>query len=91
MAQKNSKIYSTKFKEQILQECIETNNYNAVARKHNIPASTVYTWLRKLKNKDTIKTEKSHKAIKKELADAKLENEILKELLKKTQQLWLKD
>ena len=45
----------------------------------------------KLKNKDTIKTEKSHKAIKKELADAKLENEILKELLKKTHQLWLKD
>ena len=87
MTRKNGQNYSPEFKEQILQECIETNNYNAVSRKHDIPASTVYTWLRKLKNKDTIKTEKSHKAIKKELADAKLENEILK----KTHQLWLKD
>ena len=91
MARKNTQTYREEFKKQLLQECIETNNYNAVARKHDIPASTVYTWLRKLKNKDTIKTEKSHKAIKKELADAKLENEILKELLKKTHQLWLKE
>ncbi|MBU3934403.1 transposase [Patescibacteria group bacterium] len=91
MAKKEAQTYSKEFKEQILQECIETNNYNAVARKHDIPASTVYTWLRELKNKDTIKTEKSNKAIKKELEDAKLENKILKELLKKTHQLWLKE
>jgi transposase-like protein len=91
MARKETQTYEQEFKEQILQECIETNNYNAVARKHDVPASTVYTWLRKFKSKDTIKADKSHKAMKKELADVKLENEILKELLKKTHQLWLKD
>ena len=64
MAKKEAQTYNKEFKEQILQECIETNNYNAVARKHDIPASTVYTWLRKLKNKDTIKTEKSNKEVK---------------------------
>ena len=91
MGKRDAQTYSKEFKEQILQECIETNNYNAVARKHDMPASTVYTWLRKFKNKATSNKEKSHKALKKELADAQLENKILKELLKKTHQLWLKD
>lgn len=89
MGSSKARSYSKKFKEQIIKECIETNNYNAVARKHGIPSTTVYTWIRK--NRHKINKDKDQKSLRKELAEAKLENEILKELLKKTNQLWLKD
>jgi transposase-like protein len=91
MGSKRAKSYTSEFKEQIIKECIETNKYNVVARKHNIPVTTVYTWIKRDKNKDKIQNVKGQKKLKKELEDVKLENEILKELLKKTHQLWLKD
>jgi transposase-like protein len=91
MGTKRAKSYTSEFKEQILKECIETNKYNVVARKHNIPVTTVYTWIKRDKNKTRIKSSKGQKALKKELEDVKLENKVLKELLKKTHQLWLKD
>lgn len=91
MKSDKARSYSKEFKNQIIKECIETNNYNVVAKKHNVPPTTVYTWLRRDKNKLKIKNNKSQHAIEKELADAKLEIAILKELLKKTNQLWLKD
>ena len=91
MGTKRAKSYTSAFKEQILKECIETNKYNVVARKHNIPVTTVYTWIKRDKNKTRIKSSKGQKALKKELEDVKLENKVLKELLKKTHQLWLKD
>lgn len=86
-----TRSYSKQLKEQIIKECIETNNYNAVARKHNIPPNTVYTWVRKDKNKCGHKKNKTQRAFENELADVKLENKVLKELLKKTNQLWLKE
>ena len=89
MGKEKSKNYSKELKEQILKECIETNNYNLVARKNNIPPTTVYTWIRKHKNESKIKNSKSRNSLEKELVDLKLENSILKELLKKTHQLWL--
>ena len=70
---------------------METNQYNVVAKKHNVPVTTVYTWIKRDKIKSKPKTAKGQKALEKELADAKLEIKILKELLKKTHQLWLKD
>lgn len=91
MKSDKARSYSKEFKNQIIKECIETNNYNVVAKKHSVPPTTVYTWLRRDKNKLKIKNNKSQRAIEKELADAKLEIAILKELLKKTNQLWLKD
>ncbi len=91
MGSKNSKSYSVEFKEQILKECLETNNYNLVARKHEVPVTTVYTWIRKNKNSSKIRSSKNIKKLEKELEDSKLENKILKELLKKTHQLWLKE
>jgi transposase len=87
MGTKRAKSYTSEFKEQILKECIETNKYSVVARKHNLPVTTVYTWVRTDKNQNN----KGQKALKKELEDVKLENKVLKELLKKTHQLWLKD
>ena len=91
MGSKRAISYTSEFKEQILKECIETNKYNVVARKHNLPVTTVYTWIKRDKNKTGIQNTKGQKVLKKELADVKLENKILKELLKKTHQLWLKD
>ncbi len=91
MEKSKTRSYSKKLKEQIIKECTETNNYNAVARKHNIPTTTVYTWIRKSKNKYRQKKDKTQKPLEKELADAKFEIKVLKELLKKTNQLWLKE
>lgn len=91
MGSKTVKIYSKEFKEQILKECMETNQYNVVARKHKVPVTTVYTWIKRDKNKSKIQNAKGQKAVEKELADAKLEIKVLKELLKKTHQLWLKE
>ncbi len=91
MGIKRARSYTSEFKEQILKECIETNKYNVVAKKHNLPVTTVYTWIKRDKNKNRIQNTKGQKALKKELADVKLENKVLKELLKKTHQLWLKD
>lgn len=84
-------VYQAEFKEQVLKDCRETNNHTAVSRKYDLPASTVFTWINKDKNKPKIEKRKHEKDFEKELAEVKLENEILKELLKKSNQLWLKD
>ena len=91
MGSKTAKNYSSEFKEQIIKECMETNRYNVVAKKHQVPTTTVYTWIKRDKNKSKTLKVKGQKAMGKELADAKLEIKVLKELLKKTHQLWLKD
>jgi len=90
MNKEKLRSYSKKFKAQIIKECVETNNYAVVARKHDVPATTVYTWFRRDKNKQKTDNRKSQRALEKELADAKLEIGVLKDLLKKTNQLWLK-
>ena len=90
MNREKLRSYSNEFKSQINKECIETNNYAAVAKKHDIPATTVYTWFRREKNKHKTDNRKSQRALEGELADAKLEIAVLKDLLKKTNQLWLK-
>ena len=86
-----SESYSDELKEQVVKECIETNNYGAVSNKHEIPVTTIYGWIKRHKNKKKKASKKKVKESERELKDLKLENEILKELLKKSQQLWLKD
>jgi transposase-like protein len=86
-----SKSYSEEQKEQVVKECIETNNYAAVSSKHDIPVTTIYGWIRRHKNKQKKESRRNVKELEFELKDVKLENEILKELLKKSHQLWLKD
>jgi transposase-like protein len=90
MSREKLRSYSKEFKAQIIKECIETNNYAVVAKKHDVPATTVYTWFRRDKNKQKTDIRKSQRALERELADAKLEIAVLKDLLKKTNQLWLK-
>ena len=83
--------YSTEEKDQILKEVKETGNVAVVAKKHGIATSTIHTWLNRLKNKDVISSKKTIRQLEKQLADKELENRVLKELLKKTNQAWLKD
>ena len=85
------KSYSAELKEQVVKECIETNNYGAVSSKHEIPITTIYGWIKSHKNKEKKASKKSAKRSEIELKDLQLENEILKELLKKSYQVWLKD
>lgn len=86
-----SKVYSLEQKEQILKEVADTGNAALVAKKHGVPDSTVYTWQHKAQKKASSHSQKSIKQLKKQLEDKELENSILKELLKKTNQAWLKD
>jgi len=86
-----SRSYSEELKEQVVKECIETNNYGAVSSKHDIPIKTIYGWIKRHKNKKKKEGTKSIRELEKQLKDVKLENEILKDLFKKSHQLWLKD
>ncbi len=90
MSREKLRSYSKEFKAQIIKECMETNNHAVVAKKHDVPATTVYTWFRRDKNKQKTDNRKSQRALEQELADANLEIAVLKDLLKKTNQLWLK-
>ena len=83
MSTEKLRSYRKKFKAQIIKECIETNNYAVVAKQHDVPATTVYTWFRRDKNKQKTDNRKSQRALERELADAKLERAVLKYLLKK--------
>ncbi len=85
------KSYNEELKVQVVKECIETNNYAAVSSKQDIPVTTIYGWIRRHKNKQKKESRRNVKELEAELKDVKLENEILKELLKKSHQLWLKD
>ncbi len=91
MQSRLSKSYSEELKEQVVKECIETNNYAAVSSKHDILVTTIYGWIRRHKTKQKKESRRNVKELEAELKDVKLENEILKELLKKSHQLWLKD
>ena len=85
-----SRSYTTEEKEQILNEVSETGNVAAVARKNDIPVGTIHNWLGKNKKgaKKNRKVNANLRAIKSQRDDLKLENKILKELLKKTYQIW---
>ncbi len=91
MRARQLKSYSEELKEQVVKECIETNNYGAVSSKHDIPITTIYGWIKRHKNKKKKEGTKNIRDLEKQLKDVKLENEILKDLLKKSHQLWLKD
>jgi len=77
MGSKKGKSYSREFKTQILKECMETNQYNVVARKHNVPVTTVYTWIKRDKTISKTQIAKGQKALEKErVLPAKARNPI---------------
>ena len=84
------KRYSAELKAQVLSGVKEVGNVAAVARKHGISIGAVHGWMKKEKvtstreSKAQAKLEKVNK-LEKELARQKLENEVLRELLKKNE------
>ena len=88
--------FSAELKKQVISEAKELGNVAAVARKHGISSPTIHSWIKKSEQIDSkISEQKAEKSklrkLEKELADQKLENEILKDLLKKTNVAWLGD
>ena len=81
--------YTKQEKQQILEEVKNTKNIVIVAKKHNIPTTTIHTWLHKIRHSSTVNNDLSieNKQLKKTLADKDLEISVLKELLKKTCQV----
>ncbi len=84
------KQYSSEFKNQLIKEAGETGNVCMVARKHGVSAPTIYSWIRQSKRPlEGDGTRARLKELEKRLESSQLENEILKELLKKTNLAWL--
>ena len=82
--------YTEKEKQQIVEEVKATGNIAQVAKKNNVPAGTIQTWIKPKYRKITNNVDNNIeiKNLKSKLNDAELENKILKELLKKTYQVW---
>ena len=71
------KSYSQEFQDRVINEVHEYGDISAVARKHELPLSTVHIWVNRSKNKEKLSKDKELKRLKAELEDAKLENSIL--------------
>jgi len=82
--------YSVELKTQVVKEARDTGNATMVARRHGVPAATVYSWIRG-KNMPVETANGRVRVLEKKLKEKDLENQILKELLKKTNQAWLRD
>ena len=85
------KRYSKELREQILKEAKETGNVALVARNRGISYTTIASWVRTERYAPQREYKKDLKNLESRLKDVELENRILKELLKKTNQLWLTD
>jgi transposase-like protein len=85
------KKYSKEDKDQILREVKDTGNMALVARNRGIAYQTVVSWVGSQRRAPSRKQRQDLKQLEAKLKDAELENRILKELLKKTNQLWLTD
>ena len=80
--------YTETEKKQVLDDVKIIKNVATVSKKYNIPSATIHTWLHRNipKNKITDDLVIENKRLQKELHAKELENNILKELLKKTVQ-----
>lgn len=86
--------YTDEEKQQIINEAKESGNICATAKKYSITDSTVHGWMKKKLKTNTKPTKdfsQEIRSLKLQLADAKLENSILKDLVKKTVQVWTQE
>ena len=88
--ERSNKEYSSEFKAQLLKEVKDTGNMAAVAKAHGIATSTLGGWVSKSRTKSNKEETQSIQSLRKRLEDVEPENLVLKELLKKTNQAWLK-
>lgn len=92
---KINKVYTAEFKAQCVKEVQDTGSVSVVSRTHQVPLATLHRWVVKPSSRQDSPTRKhpskEESILRKKLADVELENKVLKELLKKTNQAWLKD
>jgi transposase-like protein len=81
--------YSAETKAQVLKEIAEVGSITVVANKHGISPKTVHHWVKSSKaSGDRMAEYKQVKSLHQQLKDKDLEIRVLKELLKKTVQVW---
>lgn len=76
--------YSSELKAQVLAEYEESGDAKAVALKHGIEPKQVWQWKAVMKARPKKEEELAFRQLKKELADARQENALLREIVKKT-------
>ena len=76
------------FKEQIVKEIKEVGSTAAVCRKHDLDSRTVWHWVHADQNKISVGKTKTVKDLNKKILEQEMEIKVLKELLKKTVQVW---
>ena len=88
-----TKTYDQEFKTKLLKEYEETKSLTAVAAKNSVPVTTLHNWILKKDPKSIEQKLKNKKVqqLEKENEELQVQVKILKELLKKTNQIWLKD
>ena len=81
--------YNDEEKAEILKEVESVGNIHAVCRKRGLSHTTVHNWLKK---QELTQKNKNYPAecrrLKKKIAELELKNAILKDLLKKTHQVF---
>ena len=88
---RKTRKYTETEKKQVLDDVKLIKNIANVARKYNIPTATIHTWQRNISKSKVSKINpdlmSEIKRLTKDLQSKELENNILKELLKKTVQV----
>lgn len=80
------KRYTDEFKEQLIREYQETGNVALVARRYEISANTIHTWIRKKRQQGSVKALPRReaartRAMEQRLKEVSLQNDQLKRLL----------
>lgn len=91
MSKKVKTRYSQEFKAQILKEVEETGNAALVARTHGLSYPSVASWVRAKREFPKKSEAKEKRKLERKLEKLEVENMVLKEFLKKTNQAWLGD
>ena len=79
------KRYTEEEKAEILKEVESLGNVSLVAKKHGMPSTTIQNWIRKGLRKSS---PSEARKLRRRVCELELQNSILKELLKKTHQVF---
>lgn len=81
--------YSDEERLKIIAEAKTSGNISATAKRYSISDVTIHGWMKKSNKEKPIKDlHQENKWLRQQLADSHLENSILKDLVKKTVQVW---
>ena len=82
------KRYSMEEKAEILREVEDIGNINLVCKKRGISHTTVHNWIKKGVIDNNRNYPAENRKLKKRISELELQNSILKDLLKKTHQVF---